>query len=64
LVGGIGVSDAGGETPGLPLPLDAHPGDGRPLERVERITLEDGTSGGQHHDDRFVVHAPTLAGAA
>ena len=57
------MTHPGSETRDRALPFDAHPGDRRPLERVEHFTLEDRTSGGQHHDDRFVIHAPTLAGA-
>jgi len=52
---------SGGETRDLTLPLDAHPRDLRPLERVERVTLEARRAGGEHYNDRLVIHAPTLA---
>jgi hypothetical protein len=63
LVRRVIVSHPGGETAGLALPFETHPRDHRPLEGVERLTLEDYASSGQHHHNRFVVHRSTLAGA-
>ncbi len=56
------MSHSGGETPGIALPFDADPGDRRPLERVERVTLErhSASTRGQNDDHRFALHAPTV----
>jgi hypothetical protein len=58
------MAHSGGETAGLALALKAHPCDHRPLERVECVTLQNHATSGQYHNDRFVVHGPTLAGLA
>ena len=63
LVRRVRVSDPGGETTGLPLPLDSHPYDRRPLECVERITLEGhyAPARRQNDDHRLALHTPTVA---
>jgi hypothetical protein len=58
------MPDPGGETGDLSFPLDTHPSDRRPRQRVERVTLERGSVRGEDDHDRFVFHAPTLTPGA
>ena len=61
--GGVGVAYAGGKTRDTPLPFHSRPCDGRPRQRVERVTFERrfaGRAGREHDDYRLVFHNPTL----
>ncbi len=42
------------------LALDTTPCDGRLRQRVERVTFERRATRCEHHQHRFVRHAPTL----
>ena len=57
------MSHPGGETPGLALPFETRPCDRRPLECVERVTLERHSAPARRQDNdyRLALHAPTVA---
>jgi hypothetical protein len=63
LVGRVGMSDPGGETPGLALPFDADPCDDDTVEGVEGVTFERDRAPAcrQNDDHRFALHGPTVA---
>src|SRR6267378_1035280 len=44
----VGVAHARGKTGGVALPLDAVPGDGRRVQRVERLSVERRATGAEH----------------
>ena len=54
------MTHPGRETGYPALPLDTTPRDGRLRQRVERVTFERRATRCEHHQHRFVPHAPTL----